>query len=48
MGTIFSKLKDIWVKNEFKSTPEELLEELPRILTELNIVDGKQVKKPRT
>lgn len=48
MGTIFSKLKDIWAKNEFKSTSDELLKELPKVLEELNIVDGKQIKKART
>jgi hypothetical protein len=48
MGTIITKLKEEWVKNEFNSTAEELLTHLPRILEELNIVDGKQVKKPKT
>lgn len=48
MGTILSKLKEEWVKNEFKSTVEELLTKLPKVLEELNIVDGKQVKKAKT
>ncbi|XP_070505580.1 CCA tRNA nucleotidyltransferase 1, mitochondrial isoform X2 [Chironomus tepperi] len=48
MGVIFCRLKEIWAKNEFKSTSDELLIELPKILNELNIVDGKQVKKART
>lgn len=48
MGTIMNKLKDEWVKNEFKSTSDELLLLLPKILEELNVVDGKQVKKPKT
>jgi tRNA nucleotidyltransferase (CCA-adding enzyme) len=48
MGTIINKLKEEWVKNEFQSTSEELLTQLPKILEDLNIVDGKQVKKPKT
>lgn len=47
MGVIINKLKAIWVQNEFKPTAEELLAKLPKVLEELNIVDGKQVKKPR-
>jgi tRNA nucleotidyltransferase (CCA-adding enzyme) len=48
MGTIINKLKEEWVKNEFKPSADELLLSLPKILEELNIVDGKQVKKPKT
>lgn len=48
MGTILNKLKEEWVKSEFKTTKNELLAHLPEILDELNIVDGKQVKKPKT
>lgn len=48
MGTILNKLKEEWVKNEFESTADELVSLLPKILDELNIVDGKQVKKPKT
>lgn len=48
LGTILNKLKEEWIKNEFKSTKDELLAHLPEILDELNIVDGKQVKKPKT
>jgi len=47
MGSIIDKLKVEWVKAEFKSTTEELLAHLPRILEELNIVDGKPSKKPK-
>lgn len=47
MGTIINRLKEEWVKSEFKSTSEELLKLLPKVLQELNIVDGKQVKKPK-
>lgn len=47
MGSILNKLKEEWIKNEFKSTAEELLTQLPKILKEFNIVDGKQVKKPK-
>lgn len=48
MGTVLSKLKEEWVKDEFKSTVDELLAHLPKILEELNVVDGKQVKKAKT
>lgn len=48
LGTIIDKLKMEWVRNEFKSTEEELLKHLPKVLEELNIVDGKQVKKPKS
>lgn len=47
MGVVITKLKEIWVKNEFKSTPEELIAHLPKVYEELNIVDGKLVKKPK-
>lgn len=47
LGKIINRLKEIWAKNEFKSTKEELLEYLPEVLKELNIEDGKQVKKPK-
>lgn len=47
MGSVINRLKVIWVKNEFKSSKEELLEQLPAVLLELNIVDGKQIKKPK-
>lgn len=47
MGVVINKLKEIWVKNEFKSTSEELVGHLPKIYEELNIVDGKQIKKPK-
>lgn len=48
MGIIISKLREVWVKNEFKSTSDELVTYLPKIFEDLNIVDGKQVKKPKT
>lgn len=47
MGTIINKLKEEWVKSEFKHTSKELVALLPNIFQELNIVDGKQVKKPK-
>lgn len=48
MGVVINRLREIWVQNEFKSTPEELLAQLPKVLEDLNIVDGKQVKKSKT
>lgn len=48
MGLIIAKLREIWVKNEFKSTSDELVAYLPKIFEELNVVDGKQVKKSKT
>lgn len=48
MGVIINKLKEVWVKNEFQLTAEELIEHLPRVLEEMKIVDGKQTKKPKT
>lgn len=48
MGIVISKLKEIWVHNEFKSTTEELVSHLPKIFEELNIVNGKQIKRPKT
>lgn len=48
MGIIINRLKEIWVKNEFKPTAEELLEYLPKIHADLNIIDGKQVKRAKT
>lgn len=48
MGIIINKLREVWVKNEFKSTSEELVTLLPEIYEDLNIVDGKQVKKSKT
>lgn len=47
MGTILGKLKEEWVKNEFKSTADDLVKQLPKVFEELNIVDGKQVKKAK-
>ncbi|CRK98759.1 CLUMA_CG012009, isoform C [Clunio marinus] len=48
VGVVLNKLKVIWVESEFKLTSEELLEHLPQIFKDLNIVDGKLVKKPKT
>jgi hypothetical protein len=48
MGFVIVKLKEVWVRNEFKSTKEELVACLPEIFEELNIVDGKQVKRAKT
>lgn len=48
MGIVIEKLKEQWTKVEFKSTREELVSHLPRIYEDLNIVDGKLVKKAKT
>ena len=48
LGVIINKLKEEWIRNEFKSTADELLSHLPKVFEELNIVDGKQVKKSKT
>lgn len=48
MGIVIEKLKEQWTKDEFKSTREELVSHLPRIYEDLNIVDGKLVKKAKT
>lgn len=47
MGIVLERLKECWVKDEFKSTKEELLLNLPKIYNDLNIVDGKQIKKAK-
>lgn len=47
IGRVISKLKEVWIQHEFKSTAEDLLKHLPAILEELNIVDGMPVKKPK-
>lgn len=47
IGNIMNELKKVWIKNEFKSTSDEILEHLPKVLEELNIVDGKPIKKPK-
>jgi hypothetical protein len=47
MGTVISKLKEHWVNDEFKTKPEELMKHLPKIFEELNIIDGKVVKKQK-
>lgn len=48
MGIVISKLKEHWIKDEFKSTKEDLVSHLPKIYDDLNIVDGKLVKKAKT
>lgn len=48
MGVVINKLKEYWIKDEFKSTMEELVKHLPKIYDDLNIVDGKLVKKAKT
>lgn len=47
MGAVMNKLREQWVRTEFMATPEELIAYLPKVYEELNIVDGKQVKKPK-
>lgn len=47
MGAVIRQLKQLWVKEEFRSSKEEILELLPGVLQEFNIVDGKQVKKAK-
>lgn len=47
MGTIMAKLKQHWAASEFQATQEQLMDLLPQVLEELNIVDGKLVKKPK-
>lgn len=48
MGVVLGKLRDIWALNKFDISVDELVKHLPKIYEELNIVDGKQVKKART
>lgn len=47
MGQVMMKLKEIWTQEEFKSTKEDLLKHLPQIYENLNIIDGKVVKKAK-
>lgn len=48
MGVVMTKLKEYWVEDGFMSSKEDLLEHLPKIFNDLNIVDGKLVKKAKT
>lgn len=48
IGVVMSKLKEHWVEEEFKSSKEDLLKHLPKIFDDLNIVDGKLLKKAKT
>lgn len=35
MGIVIKKLKDIWLDKDFETNAEELLQEVPRIISEL-------------
>lgn len=35
IGIVIKELKDIWLDKDFKLTAEELLQEVPRIVSEL-------------
>jgi DNA-directed RNA polymerase delta subunit len=48
MGAVMQKLKELWVEEEFKPSKEDLLKHLPKVYNDLNIVDGKFVKKAKT
>lgn len=48
LGVVMNKLREIWVEEEFKTTKEDLMKHLPKIFNDLNIVDGKLVKKVKT
>lgn len=48
MGVVINKLKERWVEDEFKTSKDDLLLSLPKIFEDLNIVDGKLVKKAKT
>jgi tRNA nucleotidyltransferase (CCA-adding enzyme) len=47
MGDVINRLKEIWAKNDFKLSHDELLKELPAILEELKVVNSKMSKKPK-
>lgn len=47
LGVVMKKLRNIWADKEFKASSEDLLKYLPEILEELNVVDGKAVKKSK-
>lgn len=47
MGVVMNKLKEVWVENEFRASKEDLIKSLPKIFDDLNIVDGKLVKKAK-
>lgn len=35
MGVVIKELKDIWLDKDFETNAEELLQEVPRIISEL-------------
>lgn len=48
MGIVMKKLRAIWIDSYFQMSSNELLNELPNIYNELNIVDGKVIKKHKS
>lgn len=48
MGPVMNELKDIWAKGNFEMTADDLLKELPAILTKLkDSHDGLATKRPK-
>lgn len=47
LGVVMRRLRNIWAEKEFTATSDELLKYLPEILLEVNVVDGKVVKKSK-
>ncbi|XP_046402301.1 CCA tRNA nucleotidyltransferase 1, mitochondrial [Ischnura elegans] len=37
MGPVLTKLKEYWIENDFKTSPEELMEKLPEVMNELDL-----------
>lgn len=44
VGTVIARLKIIWAREEFTTTPENLLKYLPQVLNDV-IAEGTHVKK---